>query len=175
MSKPMDFRVKRVRDFPNGEPFVMFSNMLLTSPSWKAASINVRRLVDFLSIEHMAHGGSENGNLKAPYNQLVEFGITRRLIRQTIDLAEMLGLIEVERGARRTYADTEPSLYTLNFFKVKCRDEVGRTFYQTPSHRYAKISLEKASEIVSDISAKKKTLGNDRKLVQFPNRHHVGS
>ena len=52
-------------------------------------------------IEHMNHGGLENGNLMAPYGQLEDFGIGRRLINQTIEDLERRGLIDVDRIGMR--------------------------------------------------------------------------
>jgi hypothetical protein len=55
------------------EPFVMLPRSLIQSDAWRSAGINARRFVDFLLLEHMAHGGKENGKLKAPYRQLEQF------------------------------------------------------------------------------------------------------
>src|SRR5262249_13607947 len=68
-----------------------------------------RRLIDFLLLEHLTHGGKENGNLKAPYQQLAKAGVGRRLIADAIREAEGAGLVDVHRGGMRvttTYALT---------------------------------------------------------------------
>lgn len=94
---------------PKGEPFVWHTRELRQSDAWRAAGWGVRRLIDFLEIEHMAHGGRMNGKLKAPRRQLAAFGISNHLITKAIQEAERLGLIECFRsGMRRanTYALT---------------------------------------------------------------------
>ena len=48
---------------------------LLTSLAWRSLSLNARRFVEFLMIEHMRHGGKANGKLLAPRRQLEQFGI----------------------------------------------------------------------------------------------------
>jgi hypothetical protein len=48
------------------EPFVMLPRELIASDAWRSLGINGRRLIDFLLLEHMGHGGKENGKLKAP-------------------------------------------------------------------------------------------------------------
>ena len=78
-------------------------------------SINCRRLIDFLEIEHLKHGGVENGSLLAPYSQLVSFGIGRRFIHGAIQEAGQRGLIQVERGGRRGVVLTEVSRFRLTY------------------------------------------------------------
>ncbi len=62
----------------------------------------------------MNHAGTENGNLHATYDQLVEWGLTRSHIRAAVEEAEFLGLLRFERGGR--WAGTnQPSTYRLTF------------------------------------------------------------
>lgn len=86
---------------PAGKPWVWLTRELLESDAWRSAGIGVRRMIDFLILEHMSHGGKENGKLKAPYRQLVVFGIGARFITAHIAEAEKLGLIECHRGGMR--------------------------------------------------------------------------
>lgn len=110
--------LKRIHGPPEGEPWVWLTTELLASDPWRAMSINARRLIDFLLIEHRNHAGLENGNLKAPYDQLEKAGLTRECIAAAIDEAVFLGLIRVERGGR--YAGTNrPSTYRLTFRAAK--------------------------------------------------------
>ena len=69
----------------------------------------------------MKHGGVENGSLVAPYNQLEEFGIGRRLINNSIIEAERRGLINVERGGRRGVVLTELSRFRLTYYWTRLR------------------------------------------------------
>ena len=107
-------RALKAQQPPHGKPWVWHTQELLASPAWKAQRINGRRLIDFLLIEHMAHAGLENGNLLAPYDQLVTFGLARRLIWETIDRAEFCGLIRVKHGGRWV-GTNQPSTYRLTF------------------------------------------------------------
>jgi hypothetical protein len=91
---------------PKGEPWVWQTSELLSSAAWRAI---------FLMVEHRAHAALENGNLAATYDQLVEWGIGRRFIRQATEEAEFLGLVRTERGGR--WAGTNaPSSYRLTFY-----------------------------------------------------------
>jgi hypothetical protein len=83
------------------EPFIMLPRSLIQSDAWRSAGINTRRFVDFLLLEHMAHGGKANGKLKAPRRQLWDFGIGVRHVTPAIDEAEELGLVDCHRGGMR--------------------------------------------------------------------------
>lgn len=62
----------------------------------------------------MNHAGQENGNLKATYDQLVKYGLSRSKISEAIEEAEYLGLLKCQRGGR--WADTnQPSTYRLTY------------------------------------------------------------
>jgi len=84
------------------QQFVKLPRDVLASPAWQAQSINCRRLLDFLMIEHMRRGGKENGSLIASHRQLCSAGINNgERVTEAIDEAEHLGLVTVERGDRR--------------------------------------------------------------------------
>jgi hypothetical protein len=105
---------KKVMQMPKGEPFVQLTRELLASPAWRAMSINCRRLIDFLLIEHMNHAGQENGHLLATYDQLVAYGLTRSEILSAIVEAEHLGLIRAEHGGRWA-GKNDASIFELTF------------------------------------------------------------
>ncbi len=91
------------------------TSKLMESPAWRLRSINARRVIDFLEIDHMAHAGTENGHLMATYDQLAEFGVPRSEIRGAIEELEFLGLIRWERGGR--WAGTnQPSKFRLTYY-----------------------------------------------------------
>ncbi len=86
---------------PSGEPWVWLTRELLSSDAWRSLTVNSRRFIDFLLLEHMRRGGRDNGKLKAPYRQLVAFGISSRLVAAHIREAEELGLVDCCRGGMR--------------------------------------------------------------------------
>lgn len=92
------------------EPFAMLPRDLLRSDAWRSLGINERRLIDFLLLEHMRHGGRENGKLKAPWLQLIEFGAAKNQITGAIRNVEERGLVLCERRGRRT-----ANLYTVTW------------------------------------------------------------
>ncbi len=106
----------------------------------RAAGINTRRFIDFLLLEHMAHGGKANGKLKAPRRQLWEFGISVRHVTAAINEAEEFGLVDCHRGGMRvatTYTVTWLPLHDGNAASNRWRE------YQS--------SLSQAVEIVTEV------------------------
>lgn len=99
---------------PKGEPWAWKTSGMLASPAHRSLSRYARLLLDFLEVEHSAHGGRENGNLKATYKQLAEFGIPRKQISRAISEAEAMGFIECDRGGRWNMTN-RPNLFRLTW------------------------------------------------------------
>src|SRR5262249_55953317 len=97
-------------DNPNGEAFVKLPLKLLTSDAWRSLSINARRFIEFVMIEHMRHGGKANGTLLAPRQQLKLFGIGARHISGAIEEAVRGGFVSCLQGTGR-----QPNLYALTW------------------------------------------------------------
>ena len=149
MSAKAAFSPKKVHGIPIGMPFVQLTLELLNSPAWRARSINCIRLIDFLLIRHMQHGGSENGQLVATYDELVEHGIARRLVHKTIQEAESLNLIRVERGGRKGYAQNYCSKFRLTFLVERLIDAKKIVYFGTPTNEWRKITPGQAAAIAN--------------------------
>jgi hypothetical protein len=125
---------------PSGTAWVWLTRDLLESSSWRLLSINGRRLIDFLLIEHMRHGGKQNGDLLAPRRQLVEFGIGEHFISSAIDEVERLGLVDCNRGIGR-----RASTYALTWLPLRNG--------ATPSNRWREKSAVEHSKEMSAVSS----------------------
>lgn len=111
-------KYKKIYGPPEDAAWTWLPIDLIASPAWRCMSINTRRLIEFLLVENRNHAAHENGNLKATYDQLVDWGLSRRLISAAIDEAELLGLIKCEHGGR--WAGTNwPSIFRLTFYADK--------------------------------------------------------
>ena len=86
---------------PIAEQFVKLPRDLLRSDAWRSRSINSRRFIDFLMIEHLSRGGKHNGDLKATDRQLRVFGIGAHHVASAISDTEKMGLVDCLRGGRR--------------------------------------------------------------------------
>jgi hypothetical protein len=93
--------------------FVMLPRELLESTAWRSLSINARRLLDYLMIEHMGHAGKRNGFLLAPWRQLVAFGIGDHFVDGAVTEAERVGLVDCRRGTGK-----RPSVYALTWLPL---------------------------------------------------------
>ena len=80
-----------------------------------------RKIVDRLIVEHLAHGGTENGNLVATYTNFQQYGLRRRSsIGPAIIEAETVGFIDViERGGSAYAEFRNPSRYALTWLDRK--------------------------------------------------------
>ena len=96
-----------------GDTFVPLTRTLLENPKYRRLGINARRLIDFLALEHLRHGGAHNGYLFAPRRQLEQAGIGARYVTDAIEEAERAGLIAVKRGTGK-----RPSTYALTWLPM---------------------------------------------------------
>ena len=109
----------------NVEPLARSMAQLLCSPEncWNPPPGGVltlvdRKIIDHLCIEHMAHAGTENGNLKCTYSDFEDHGIRRSSIACSIRRLEALGLIRViERGGITRAEYKFPSIYQITFIQ----------------------------------------------------------
>lgn len=83
---------------PQGEGFVWFTRQIMRSSAFRAMSLNARKLVDRVLIEHMDHGGAQNGELIVTYADLVDWGIRRNSIPPAIAEVVALGILEHRPG-----------------------------------------------------------------------------
>lgn len=113
-----------------GEAFVVHPLELRRSPAWRALPDNGRRVLDRLEIEHMEHGGAENGALKCTYSQFAAAGLRRASVALAICQCVALGFLEVsQRGSRSISNERWPSLYRLTYL-------VGRRHSPEPTHEW---------------------------------------
>ena len=129
-------------------PFLWYTTDLMKSPAWRAMSINTRKLIDFLTIEHFGHAGQENGSLKATYDQLVAFGLTREHIAEAIDEAEALGLAR-RMAARQMRV---PMVYRLTFYA----SNVGG-LPEPPTNDWKRVTDETVTHIKADLATIRKS------------------
>ncbi len=109
-------RWERMNRPPHGEPWVWFTRSMMESPAWRAIPGPARQVVDRIMIEHMLHGGTENGNLIVTYDDFEAYGIRRGSTSQAIRQAEALGFVDViDRGRRSFGSARRPARYGLTW------------------------------------------------------------
>jgi hypothetical protein len=140
---------------PNKQSWAWLTRDLLNSDAWSGMSLHCRRFVDFLILDHCSHGGRENGNLQATYDQLVRYGIPRKRIANAIREAVARGLVEVMRkgGLFGMEARRTTSLYRLTWYGT-----ISPARYPTnewSSFKEGKFSVSRVGTVGSKSSGKK--------------------
>jgi hypothetical protein len=98
------------------ESWVAHRRSMLESPAWRVLSRGARQFLDRLQIEHMAHGGRENGKLPLTYQDLIAYGMTRAQIAPAMREAEALGFAICTKRGRGGNADCRaPNLWRLTY------------------------------------------------------------
>jgi hypothetical protein len=96
--------------------FVMHGLAMIDSPAWQVLSLSARRVLDRIEIEHMRHGGAENGRLPVTYDDFVHYGIHRHAIAPAIRQCEALGFLEVtQRGQAGNAEFRSPNHFRLTY------------------------------------------------------------
>ena len=99
-----------------GEQFVSLRVSMLRSPAYRVLSLSARRVLDRIGIEHMAHGGAENGKLPVTYEHFAEYGIHKDSIAPAIRECVALGFLEITEPGRAGNAEfRRPALYRLTY------------------------------------------------------------
>jgi hypothetical protein len=106
---------------PRGENWVWLTRAMLESSAWQALSINGRRFVDRVMIEHVSHAGGENGNLPVTFQDFERAGIRHGSVADARAEVDALGLIDIIDPGSRSYGDIpgRPGRYALTWLPRK--------------------------------------------------------
>lgn len=98
------------------EGFVGLTKSLLESPAYRALNLPALKILTALQIEHLTHGGMENGRLLAPYRQLqANWRISPKNIKVAISLLEALGIIRCTSNGQRLGGRPNAATYALTW------------------------------------------------------------
>ncbi|ESY51587.1 MULTISPECIES: hypothetical protein [unclassified Mesorhizobium] len=120
--------------------FIAHRLEMLLSPAWGLAPQPLRKIIERLEIEHLRHGGYENGDLYVTYSQFVAAGISKKTIRPAVTLGEQLGLIQCILDDNPKGDIRGANKYRLTFVPAKGRRE--------PTDDWKKITVEKAKDFI---------------------------
>jgi hypothetical protein len=104
---------KQLNRPPAGKSWIWLTLEMMKSDAWWTTGNHGRRIIDFLLIQFLEHGGRNNGQILAPYAQLEDRGIGRRFIADALANLERIGLIDCHRGGMRVV-----TTYTLNWLPL---------------------------------------------------------
>jgi DNA-binding HxlR family transcriptional regulator len=105
----------RSRTGPPDEPWAFMALSLMESDAFRSLSINARRALDRLVIEHFNHNRIENGNLRVSARQFHEWGVTKDCLTAAVRELEEKGLLATERGEAKGVL-MPPFVYRLTFY-----------------------------------------------------------
>jgi hypothetical protein len=162
--------------------FIPHLRQLLESPSMRALRLVEHRVLARIELEHMDHGGCENGKLPVTYADFEKWGVRADSIAGAIRALAALGLIEITRHGYAGAAERrEPNLYRLTYipsWNAGRADESG-------THEYLKIkAVDEAQKVAKRArkaidernSARAKRYIAPRKLCRFhPTKRGVRS
>ena len=142
---------------PSGEGWIWLTGELLNSLAWRSMSVNCLKLTLRLLLEHINHGGLENGRLVCTYKDFQEYGLTRNKIRPAIEEADFLGLVKHQRG-ERIFAKNQPNSYRITFY--------GTSEARDPTNEWKRITKER----IDSFRSKKREQEKKRKEYKIKQR-----
>jgi hypothetical protein len=96
-------------------PWIKLRLEMLESPAWGALTRPAKKVIERLMIEHMKHGGKNNGRLICTYLDFIAFQIRDRSIADGLGQAVELGFVEVTARGGRFAGRGQPAQYRLTF------------------------------------------------------------
>jgi hypothetical protein len=161
--KRVSYHSRDIGGPPKDQQWSWYSVEMMQSDAWRDMSVNGRRMLDLLELEHLAHAGRNNGNLLMTYDQFVAGGIRRESIFSTIAKLERLGWLEVTRGLYRGCARTTPHRYRLTHRRTRVIPENGIPYLVEATHDWRRYRSKKSKRMVPEPG-----------LPQYRNRHSNG-
>jgi len=148
----------------------MLPRSFFESFAWKAASLACRSAVERVVIEHLAHGGRENGNLIVRKVDFLEHGIYNDGIAPALREACALGLLIMTKRGRAGNAEHRAA---HRWAVAPVLDQRLKPF-DTAWKRFQ--SLEEAEKVAAEARAAKDTTAVEmakkrasrRKIIPFP-------
>jgi hypothetical protein len=121
---------------PKEPAFVKLRMEMVNSPAWRALSAAATRILERLMIEHMRHGGKNNGELICTHKDFGAYGIRYPSIAPAIRKCVAHGFVVITDRGWRAAVHGRPAQYRLTFLPTRgapatdewkrftpCRDE----------------------------------------------------
>jgi hypothetical protein len=129
------------------ESFISHRRSMRESFAWQFLPDNARRVLDRLELEHMRHGGAENGKLICTYSDFAKAGIRRASIALALRQCQALGFLECTRRGWSISEFRTPSRYRLTYV-------FGRGEHGHPTDEWSRIKCaEDAREALRQVAS----------------------
>lgn len=136
------------------EAFVGEPMSLLESPGYQALNFPAFKILAFLKLEHVRHGGAENGRLMAPHRQLQALGISPRHIKPALAMLEAFGVIRCTTDGARLGGRPNAAKYALTWLPT-CDGQLPTEDYKTVTRVH--VSAYQTNRYVDRFRAAQKT------------------
>ena len=138
---------------PEGQPWVWMTKTQLACLTMRALGISARRILDALMVEHMAHGGSANGELAATYEQLANWGVTPADVRKGIEELIATGFVRQTVQGLFAMGRRVPSRYALTWLPTGTGPAA-----KAPTHEWLRVIEQLQRERIVTVPAVKRWL-----------------
>ena len=143
--------------------FIMTRLVMLDSVAFWALRPNERTVLSVIEIEHMRHGGVENGRLIVTRRQFEKRGIHKDAIAPSLRALETLGFIEIERGAAGVGDQAQAHRFRLTYVQPNPTDEWRKHHNPDMARAVAETARQSA-----DIRARRLGLRSAQKQIAGP-------
>jgi hypothetical protein len=136
--------------------FVSRPRQLVESAAMRVLSLAAHQALMRMEVEHLSHGGVENGKLPVTYRQFEEWGVRRHSVASAIRELVALGIVEIARRGYSGAADVRmPSLYRLTYVQAWDANDTG-------THEYLRVGSVGQAEAIAAAARK----GSDPRNVE---------
>jgi len=87
------------------EQFVYYTRGMIDSPAYRALSLQARKVLRRLELEHMAHGGQDNGKLPCRYHDFINYGCRKNGLSAALIEVEALGFAKTVTLGTRAFGN----------------------------------------------------------------------
>lgn len=112
-----DAKMREGSRAPKGASWIWMTRELLESDALRGLSLSAVRALDRLKIEHLKHGGKENGLLMVTYDDFEAWGVRAASIRSALDELVQSGLVKVTWRDDRKGTRKRPNMYALTWLQ----------------------------------------------------------
>jgi hypothetical protein len=102
------------------EQFIPRPRSMLESEAYRSLSLSARRVMERIELEHLCHGGKDNGKLPVTRRDFTEYGVTSKCVQPA--KAELIrkGFLRITRKGRSGKHGT-PTEYRLTYIHANNR------------------------------------------------------
>ena len=153
-----DPRFRKMNKPPSGEPWLWLTREILESYAWRALSSSGQKVVCRIGLEHLAHGGCQNGDLPVTYRVFEAYGIGPNSISPALAEAVELGLIERTAIGHRAWGEFKgsPARYALGWLPFHDGRPAGDHWRRFGSLAEARQAANRARQFVENERQRKR-------------------